>query len=158
MISRPTPLLCAVACAVLAACGIQSNLAVKKASPVTLIKFERTGGLAGLKVAGTLTFSANHAYVDAESVQYRRELGGQERKQVLADAETADFEAAKAALASSGNFPDGYRFDITVIRENGAIRSLSLGDDAARRLGQFPAVVRLAAWVEREAGNISSRI
>ena len=157
MTSRRTWLLliCALAAALLTACGNQGTPAGKKVSPVTLLKFSRTGGLAGSKVAGTVTFSANHAYVDADGFPYRRELSSQERKQLLADAEAADFSAAPGKAAT---VPDAYQFEITVTTEDGRSRSLSFGENSEDRLKQAsPAASRLAAWVQQEIMAISIR-
>lgn len=149
--------ICALVGAILAACGNQSAPAGKKPSPVVLIKFSRSGGLAGSKVAGTVTFSANHAYVDGKDVPYRRELDAQELKQLRADTEAADLPAAQSALPSGG-VPGGYRFEITVVTEDGTSRSLSFGENSMDRLKQLsPAAFRLADWVRREAGEIAGR-
>lgn len=149
--------MCAVVSAALAGCGNKGDLTSKKPSPVALIKFARTGGLLGSKVAGTVTFSANHAYVDGNDVQYRRELDAQELKQLRADSEAADLPAAPTALPSGG-VPDGYQFEITVVTEDGMSRSLSFGENSLDRLNQVsPAAFRLAGWVEQEAGEIAGR-
>ena len=157
MTSRSRPaLFCVVAGTVLAACVNQGAPAGKKASPVTLIRFSRSGGLAGSSVAGTVTFSANHAYVDGE-VPYRRELDAQELKQLRADAEAADLPAAQSALPPGG-VPDAYQFEIAVVAEDGTSRSLTFGENSLDRLKQVsPAAFRVADWVEQEAGKIAGR-
>ncbi len=143
---------CAAACAILTACGSGANVG-KRPSPIAAIKFARSGGIAGSKVAGAVTFSANHAYVDAEGVRYRRELTPQELKQLRGDAEAADFAAANTAPR-----PGGYQYEITVVTDDGNSRSLSFGENSTDRLKQAsPAASRLAAWVEQEISDISSR-
>ena len=111
-----------------------------------------------MRIAGTVQFSANHAYVDSAGTQYRRELTPQELKQLRADAQAADFDAAKSAPDTRA-VPDAYQFEIGVVTEDGASRSLMFDENSIDWLRQAsPAVARLALWVEREAGNISSRI
>ncbi len=158
VLQRPAFIACAVACAILTSCDKGSSVS-KKPSPIAAIKFTRSGGLAGSRVAGAVTFSANHAYVDADGVRYRRELSAPELKQLRGDAEAADFGAARAALVQSAASPDAYQFAITIIAEDGTSRSLSFGENGADRLREAsPAASRLAAWVAHEAADISNRL
>lgn len=145
-----------LAAAACVSCARQTADASKKTSPVTQIKFARSGGFAGAatNVAGSVQFDAHHAYVDAEGFRYRRELAPEELKQLRAAADPGFFAAAKAGL-QPGSVRDGYQYEVTVITEDGASHPLTLGEGDAERLKHSaPGAARLGSWVEKETATI----